>query len=67
VVNLDFGERDKCRPVLRRLSLARNLEKPARPLYGTEWTERDFRLLIEKGEALQKVLCASPIDCNIAY
>jgi hypothetical protein len=64
---LDFAERDKCRPVLRRLSLARNLEKPVMSLYGTELTERNFRLLIQKGEEHQKVRCASPIDCNIAY
>jgi hypothetical protein len=27
---LDFAERDKCKPVLLRLSLTRNLEKPQR-------------------------------------
>jgi hypothetical protein len=35
-VKLDFAERDKCKPVLVRLSLAGNLEKPFKSLYGTE-------------------------------
>jgi hypothetical protein len=30
---MDFAERDKCRPVLPRLSLARNLEKLVISLY----------------------------------
>jgi hypothetical protein len=34
-----FAERDKCKPVLMRLSLAENLEKPLISLYGTEWRE----------------------------
>jgi hypothetical protein len=33
----DFAERNKCKPVLLRLSLARNLEKLLMSLYGTEW------------------------------
>jgi hypothetical protein len=43
---LDFAERDKCRPVLLRLSLARNLEIPVMSLYGTGWRERGFRLWV---------------------
>ncbi len=35
----DFAERDKCKPVLLRLSLAGNLDKPLMYLFGTEWTE----------------------------
>jgi hypothetical protein len=38
--NWIFAERDKCKPVLLRLSLAGNLEKPLMSLYGTEWRER---------------------------
>ncbi len=34
-LKLDFAERDKCKPVLLRLSLAGNLEKPLMSLYGT--------------------------------
>jgi hypothetical protein len=41
---LDFAERAKCRPILLRLSLAINLEKPAMSLYGTKWIELGFRL-----------------------
>jgi hypothetical protein len=41
---LDFAERDKCKPVLLRLSLAGNLEKPLMSLYGTEWSERGYGL-----------------------
>jgi hypothetical protein len=37
-------KRDKCKPVLLRLSLAGNLEKPLVSLYGTEWRERGFGL-----------------------
>jgi hypothetical protein len=33
---LDFVERDECKPVLLRLSLAGNLEKPLLSLYRTE-------------------------------
>jgi hypothetical protein len=40
----DFAERDKCKPVLPRLSLAGNLEKPLMSLYRTEWRERGYRL-----------------------
>ncbi len=40
----DFSERVKCRLVLLRLWLARNLENPVMSLYGTEWRERGFRL-----------------------
>jgi hypothetical protein len=36
----DFAERDKCKPVLLRLSLAENLEKTLLSLYRTEWKER---------------------------
>jgi hypothetical protein len=39
---LDFVERDKCKPVLLRLSLAGNLEKPLMYLYGAEWRERGY-------------------------
>jgi hypothetical protein len=35
---LDFAERDKCKPVPLRLSLARNL--------GTEWRERGYGLWV---------------------
>ncbi len=41
---LDFGERDKCKPVLLRLSLAGHLVKPLMSLYGTEWRERGYEL-----------------------
>jgi hypothetical protein len=37
---LDFAERDQCKPVLLRLLLARNLEKPLMSLFGTEWSGR---------------------------
>jgi hypothetical protein len=37
--------KDKCKPVLLRLSLAGNLEKPLfMSLYGTEWRERGYGL-----------------------
>jgi hypothetical protein len=39
---LDFAEIDKCRPVLLRLSLAGNLEKPLVSLYRTVWRECGF-------------------------
>jgi hypothetical protein len=45
-VKTGFAERDKCKPVLLRLSLAGNLEKPLMSLYGTEWRERGFGLWI---------------------
>jgi hypothetical protein len=38
--NWIFAEKDKCKPVLLRLSLAGNLEKPLTFLYGNEWSER---------------------------
>ncbi len=41
---MDFVERYKCKPVLLRLSLAGNLEKPLISLYGTEWRERGYGL-----------------------
>jgi len=41
---LNFAERDKWKPVLLRLSLARNLEKPLISLFGTEWRERGYGL-----------------------
>jgi hypothetical protein len=41
---LDFAEGDKWKPVLLRLSLAGNLEKPLKSLYGTEWRERGYGL-----------------------
>ncbi len=37
---MDFAGRDKCKPVLPRLSLVGNLEKPLMSLYGTEWRDR---------------------------
>jgi hypothetical protein len=40
----DFAERDKCKPVLLRLSLAGKLEKPLLSLYGAEWRERGYGL-----------------------
>jgi hypothetical protein len=43
-VKTGFSERDKCKPVLLRLSLAGNLEKTLMPLYGTEWKERGYGL-----------------------
>ncbi len=39
-----FAEREKCKPVLRGLSLAENLVKPLLSLYGTEWRERGYGL-----------------------
>ncbi len=42
---MDFAERDKCKPVLLRLSLAGSLEKPLMSLFGTEWTERGYGFL----------------------
>jgi hypothetical protein len=36
---LDFVERNESKPVLLRLSLAGNLEKPLLSLYGTKWRE----------------------------
>ncbi len=41
---LNFVERDECRPVLLRLSLAGNLEKSQMFLYWTEWRERCYGL-----------------------
>jgi hypothetical protein len=41
---LDFAKRDKYKPILLRLSLAENLEKPLMSLYGTEWRERGYGL-----------------------
>ncbi len=41
---LDFAEKDKYKPVLLRLSLAGNLEKPLMFLYGTEWRERGYKI-----------------------
>jgi hypothetical protein len=41
-LKLDFAERYKCTPVLLRLSLAGNQEKPILPLYGNEWRERGW-------------------------
>jgi hypothetical protein len=43
-VKSGFCGRDKCKPVLLRLSLAGNLEKPLMSLYGTEWRERGYGL-----------------------
>jgi hypothetical protein len=43
---LDFAERDKCKPVLLRLALAGNLDKPLISLYGTEWRERGHGLCL---------------------
>ncbi len=40
---VDFAQRDKCKPVLLRLSLARNLEKSVMSLFWTGWKERGFR------------------------
>jgi hypothetical protein len=42
----NFAKRDKCKPVLLRLSLAGNLGKPLLPLYWTEWRERVFGLQV---------------------
>ncbi len=41
---LDFSDRDKCKPVFLRLSLAGNLEKSLMSLFGTEWRERGYGL-----------------------
>ena len=41
---MDFAERDECKPVLLRLSLAGKLDKPLMSLYGTEWRERGYGL-----------------------
>ncbi len=35
-LKLDFAERDKCKPVLLRLSLAGYMDKPLMSLYGTK-------------------------------
>jgi hypothetical protein len=35
----DFAARDKYKPVLLRLSMAGNLEKPLVSLYGIEWRD----------------------------
>jgi hypothetical protein len=43
-IKLDFAKRDKCKPVLLRLSLAGNLQKPLMSLYGTERKERVYGL-----------------------
>ncbi len=43
---LDFAERDQCKPVLLRLSLAGNPENPLMSLYGTEWRDRGYELCI---------------------
>ncbi len=45
---MDFAERDKCKPVLLRLSLAKNLEKPLMSLYGIEW--RDCETIVQTRE-----------------
>jgi hypothetical protein len=42
--NWIFAERDECKPVLLRLSLAGNLEQPLLSQYGTEWRERGYGL-----------------------
>jgi hypothetical protein len=39
---LDFADRDKCKPVLLRLSLAGNLEIALMSLYGTEQRELGY-------------------------
>jgi hypothetical protein len=36
---LNFDERDQCKPVLLRFSLARNQENPVISIFGTEWRE----------------------------
>ncbi len=41
---MDFAERDECKPVLLKLSLAENLVKPLMSLFGTEWRERGYGL-----------------------
>jgi hypothetical protein len=41
---LDFAEKDQCKPVLLRLSLAENLVKPLLSLHGTKWRERGYGL-----------------------
>ncbi len=51
---LDFSERYQYRPVLLRLLLARNLEKPVMSL-GTEWRERGFRLSVRRIGAISDV------------
>jgi hypothetical protein len=40
--NLIFPPIDKCKPVLVRLSLAGNLEKPVMSFYWGEWRERGY-------------------------
>jgi hypothetical protein len=39
--NWNFADRDKCKPVLPRLSWAENLEKPPLSLYG--WDRNECR------------------------
>ncbi len=42
--NWIFAGRNKCRSVLLKHSLARNLEKPVMSLHGTEWRDRGYGL-----------------------
>ncbi len=41
-IKTGFCRKNKCKPVLLKLSLAGNLEKPLISLYGTEWSERCY-------------------------
>jgi hypothetical protein len=41
-VKTGFCRKNECKPVLPRLSLAGNLEKPLLSLYETEWRERGY-------------------------
>ncbi len=61
---MNFSERDKCKPVLQRLSLAGNLEKPPMSLYGTEWRERGYGLKESYRRTGSK---QSPIKCEISW
>ncbi len=61
---LDIVEKDKCKPVYLRLSLAGNLEKQLMSLYGTEWRERGYGLsiCICVGKLVEAHYCCSARD-----
>ena len=50
------GRAHDCKPVLPRLSLAGNLEKPPVSLYGTEWRERGCGLGTSDFDAQMSVI-----------
>ncbi len=66
-----FVEKDKCKPVLLRFSLAGNLERPLMSLCRTKWRERGYGLSCSRPPSLihkkglikrrqkQQILCLS--------